>query len=148
MHRNLTVVDGLVPTDLDDTDLSSFGEAMSIALDQRYFGPRRLLVAFAERDGRMRALAAATRTDPIEFALRACIQHLGEGASVAIAFNDEPVEWGPPPADLANRFWGWQEMCRASGIHLVDWISCDDQTFRSTKIALQPGGEWWDVPHA
>jgi hypothetical protein len=146
--RNLTVVDGLVATGLDDTDLTSFTEAMSIALDQRYFGPRRLLVAFAERGGRMRARAAATRTDPIDFALRACIQHLGEGASAAIAFNDEPVEWGPPPADLATRFWGWQATCRASGIHLVDWISCDDQTFRSTKLAIQPDDEWWDAPHA
>lgn len=144
--RNITVVDGLVATELDDSDLSDFNQAMAIALDQRYFGPRRLLVVFGERNGKQRAIAAATRTDPIDFALRACIQHLGAGASAAVAFNDEPLEWGPPPDDLAVRFWGWQQMCRASGIHLVDWISCDDQLFRSTKLALHPEGEWWDVP--
>jgi hypothetical protein len=143
--RSLTVVDGLVATD-SDIDLSKFDEVTSIALDQRYFGPRRLLVAFADRDGRARAIAAATRTDPIDFALRACIQHLGARTSAAIAFNDETVENGPPADELGNRFWGWQEMCRASGIHLVDWISCDDQLFRSTKLALRPDDEWWDVP--
>lgn len=71
---------------------------------------------------------------------------MGAGAAAAVAFNDEMVDSGPPPADLGNRFWMWRTMCRASGVHLVDWISCDDQLFRSTRLALDPDGDWWDVP--
>jgi hypothetical protein len=146
MRDTLCVVEGYVATDLDDTDLSSFHEAMGFALDQRHFGPRRLVVAFAEREGRFRGIAATKRTDPIEHALRACLLYMGDGAAAAVAFNDELIDWGPPPDDLANRFWLWRAMCRASGVHLVDWISCDDQLFRSTRLALEPeGAEWWDV---
>jgi hypothetical protein len=31
-------------------------------------------------------------------------------------------------------------------VHLVDWFACDDQMFRSSRIALDPDCEWWDVP--
>ena len=146
MRDTLCVVEGYVATDRDHSSLSSFGEAMGFALDQRHFGPRRLVVAFAERDGRFRGIASTKRTDPIEHALQACLLYMGAGAAAAVAFNDELLEWGPPPSGLADRFWTWRTMCRASGVHLVDWISCDDQLFRSTRLAIEPDAEWWDVP--
>ena len=149
MTDTLVVVEGVVATDRDDTDLSRLHEAVGFALDQRCFGPRRLLVAFAERDGRLRGIAHTGRTDPIDVALRGCLEHMGRGALAAVAFNDEPVVMGPPPDDLADRFWVWRSMCAARGVHLVDWIACDDHTFRLTRFALEPAiedGEWWDVP--
>jgi hypothetical protein len=147
MHDTLVVVEGFVPAaHAEPDDLSSFGLAMSFALDQRAFGPRRLLVAFADADGRMRGIAHTKRTDPIELALRGCLQYMGDGAAAVVAFNDEPVAWGEPPPELADRFWVWHAMCASAGVHLVDWICCDDQLFRSTKIALQPDTDWWDVP--
>src|SRR5687767_12260890 len=113
MDDTVVVVEGYVATERDDTDLSSFREAMGFALDQRAFGPRRLLVAFTEADGRLRAIAHTRRTDPIEIALRGCLEHLGRGAAAAVAFNDEPVHDGPPADDLAERFWLWRLMCAA-----------------------------------
>lgn len=146
MHDALLVVEGVVATDLDDTDLSDFNEAMAFALDQRAFGPRRLLVAFADADGRFRRMAHTKRTDPIDVALRACLQYLGDGAAAAVVLNDEPVAWGELPPEQAERFELASLLCRVRGIHLVDWICCDDQLFRSTKLALLPGEEWWEVP--
>ena len=146
MHDALVVVEGLVATDLDDTDLSDFNVAMSFALDQRAFGPRRLVVAFADAHGRFRGIAYAKRTEPFDLALRACLQHLGDGAAAAVVFNDEPVAWGELPADQAERFALASLLCRVRGIHLVDWVCCDDQLVRSTKLALGPADEWWDVP--
>ncbi len=146
MHEALVVVDGLVATDLDDTDLSDFNEAMAFALDQRAFGPRRLVVAFADVGGRFRGIAYAKRTDPFDLALRACLHHLGDGAAAAVVLNDEPVVWGELPPEQAERFELASLLCRVRGIHLVDWICCDDQLFRSTKLALRPDDEWWEVP--
>lgn len=146
MRDTLVVVEGVVATDRDDTDLSSFSEAMSIALDQRMFGPRRLLVAFADADGRFRGIAHTKRTDPFELGLRACLQYLGEGAAAAVVFNDEPVAWGEPPPGQRVRLELARLICASAGVRLVDWICCDDQLFRSTKIAFEPGTEWWDLP--
>jgi hypothetical protein len=146
MRDALVVVDGLVAAEHADMNLRDEKELWGYALDQRAFGPRRLLVAFADADGRLRAIAHAKRTDPIDLALRACLQHLGHGAAAAVAFNDEPVVEGPPEPGLADRFWLARTICAASGVHLVDWISCDDDLFRSTRLALEPDGEWWDLP--
>ena len=142
------VVEGLVASDRDETDLSSLRDVMTLALDQRAFGPRRLLVAFADSDGRLRGIAHARRTEPIEVALRCCLEYMGRGAAAAVAFNDERVGNGPPPDDLADRFWVWRAMAAARGVHLVDWIACDDQLFRLTRSALGllSGDDWWDVP--
>src|SRR2546422_8299015 len=82
MFRPLIVVEGVLPTELDDTNLREDG--VSLALDQRAFGPRRLLVAFADRDGRFRGLAHVERTDPPEKALAPCIQHIGLGSAAAV----------------------------------------------------------------
>ena len=147
MKRPFIVVGGCVATDLDDTNLKD--DSWSFALDQRAFGPRRLLVAFADREGRLISIAHARRTDPPESALIPCIKHLGRGAAAAVAYCDEPVNDGPPPPDLAERFFDARLMAAAYGIHLVDWIACDDDMFRSTRFALMPEDEdieWWDVP--
>jgi hypothetical protein len=149
MPDTTVVVDGFRATARDHTDLSSFREALGFALDQRAFGPRRLVVAFTDADGRLRTLAHAPRPDPNDLALRGCIHHLGAGAAAAVAFNDErAVDDGTLPPDIHDRLWQYRLMCRASGIHLVDWIACDDQAVRSFKLAVEPNAadEWWDVP--
>ena len=53
----LHAVRGLVPGKRDRTNLGTLSEAMAFCLDQRAFGPRRLVVAFANRNGRFRGLA-------------------------------------------------------------------------------------------
>ena len=137
------VVDGYVPTAADDTNLRD--EVWDFALDQRCFGPRLLLVAFADADGTFRGLSFTKRLLVPEDALDACIQHLGVGSAAAVAYCDEPVLEGPPPDDTAERFAHARAVARWHGIHLVDWIACDDDRFRSFRLALEPGGEYWDV---
>jgi hypothetical protein len=110
------------------------------------YGPRRLLVAFADRDGRFRSIAHAPRTDPHEAALAPCVEHLGIGSAAAVAFSDEPVVEGPPPSDLRERFTLACSIAMSYSVHLVDWFACDDQLFRSSRIALYPGKEWWEMP--
>jgi hypothetical protein len=145
MHDSLIVVEGLVATDQSDIDLRE--EAWSFALDQRAFGPRRLLVAFSDASGRFHGLAHTARMDPPELALGPCIEHVGSRSAVAIADCDEEVVMGaPPPPDLPLRFAVACAVAADHGVHLVDWIACDDQTFRSSRIAVHPGTEWWSVP--
>jgi hypothetical protein len=144
MDNELVIVEGYMATGRDRTDLRK--DAWSFALDQRAFGPGRLLVAFADRRGRLLSLAHCPRTDPAEAALAPCIQHLGRGARAAVAFCDEPVKAGPPPPEVAVRFALARAIAASHEIHLVDWIACDDQLFRSSRFALQPAGDWWDVP--
>jgi hypothetical protein len=121
-------------------------ESWSFALDQSAFGPRRLLVAFADGTGRFRSLAHAPRTDPPEPALGPCIEHVGRGAAAAVAFCDEPVVHGPPPSNLATRLARARSITASHGIHLVGWFACHDLSLRSSRLALQPDAEWWDVP--
>jgi hypothetical protein len=144
MNDKLIVVDGYVATEKDKTNLRK--DPWSFALDQRAFGPRRLVVAFANRRGRFLSLAHSRRTVPFEAALAACIEHSGQGARAAVAFCDERVKEGPPPPELAARFASARSIAGSYGIHLVDWIACDDQLFRSTRFALEPDSTWWDVP--
>lgn len=122
--------------------------AWSLACDQRAFGPRRLIVAFGDADGRLLALAHARRSDPPEVALEACILHAGLDSAVAVAYCDEPVALGPPPPDVAERFASARALAASYGIHLVDWFACDDRMLRSSRRTLEPGCEWWDVPWA
>jgi hypothetical protein len=144
MESPLVVVDAYVATPADDTNLRD--EWWSFVLDQRVFGPRRLLVAFASRSGRFLSLAYARRTDPPELALEPCILHAGLGAPAAIAYCDEPVAMGPAPPDTARRFGRAMRIAAAHGIHLVDWFACDDENIRSFRLALHPGQPWWDIP--
>jgi hypothetical protein len=30
-------------------------------------------------------------------------------------------------------------------VRLVDWLCCDDQLHRSTRLAFEPETTWWDV---
>lgn len=143
MESSPIVVEGIVTTVEDDTNVRD--DALSFALDQRAFGPGRLLVAFADADGRFRGLAHARRTDPHEAGLEPCIQRVGIGAAAAIAYCDEPVVAGPPPAGLADRFGHAVAIAQSYGIHLVDWFACDDHMFRSSRLALYPEDPWWDV---
>ena len=144
MQSPLIVVEAFIPPPRERIDLRH--EVWSIALDQRAFGPRQLLVALATRRGGLRALAHTSRTDPPEDALARCLQHLHRGAKAAVALCDEPVADGPPPPGLAERFAVARSIAASFGVHLVDWIACDDQLFRSTRLAVDPHCEWWDVP--
>ena len=144
MDNGLIVVEGYVATPTDDTNVRE--EFLAFALDQRAFGPRRLVVTFAEADGSFIALSHAARTDPPELALGPCIEHVGLGAAAAVAFCDEPVTHGPPPPDLAYRFLTARAIASSYGVHLVDWFACDDQLFRSSRLSLGSPDDWWDVP--
>lgn len=139
-------VSGFIAAAGADIDLRA--DVWALALDQRAFGPRRLVVAFADVSGRTRSLAHAPRPDPPELALAPCIAHLGRGAAAAIAFCDEPVVEGPIPIHITSRFRAARAIAAAAGVHLVDWIACDDLLFRSVRLALEPDAEWWDVPGA
>jgi hypothetical protein len=147
MNDLYVVVDGLVHRG-HGQELNIREDWWSVALDQRVFGPRRLLVAFAERDGNVISLAHTERLDPPEDGLDPCIRHLGLGAVAAVAFCDEPVPSAPPPDDLAERFAHARAVAADWGVHLVDWIACDDELYRSTRMALglEDMDDWWDVP--
>ena len=150
----LITVDGVVPNPEFDHDPLP-DQVLGIALDQRAFGPRRLMVAFAAYDGRFLALLFTRRTDPRDVALEACLHHfdsLGRGGvehAAAVVLCDEPVAGGPPPAPFTATFERARSMARDHDVHLVDWISCDDDLFRCARRrtftpAAEPG--WWDVP--
>jgi hypothetical protein len=146
VQESLIVVDGLRPAKRARINLRDEKEWAGIALDQRAFGPARLLVAFAKRSGRLVGLAHAPRWDPPEPALDACIQHMGRGAAACIAYNDERVDEGAELDDIADRFGRASAVAARHGIHLVDWISCDDLWFRSSRLALFPDEPWWRMP--
>jgi hypothetical protein len=144
MRETTIVVDGFSATTADDTNMKR--DVWSFALDQRAFGPRKLVVAFTDGAGNLMSLAHAPRTDFPEAALACCVDWAPEHPRAAVAFCDQRVDSGPPPSDLAQRFAAASAICRVRGIHLVDWIACDDLQFRSTRLALDPKSEWWSVP--
>jgi hypothetical protein len=148
MESDTIIVELVVTT--DPTELSLRENAWSLALDQQAFGPGRLLVATADRAGNLLAIAHTTTTDPPHFGLACCLEHTFRNGIVpegAVVFNDEPVEWGPPPAELRFRFVTAREQCAQFGVHLVDWFCCDadSELIRSSRIAFDPDSEWWDV---
>jgi hypothetical protein len=124
-------------------DLSTV-DAWSIALDQRAFGPRQVLVVTASADGRILGLAHCERTDPPEIALRCCLATLDDGAAAAVAYSDEPVMPDPSP-DLPARFATARAAAREHGVHLVDWLLCDDTEVRSMRLSIEEVEEWWDI---
>jgi hypothetical protein len=144
VKSNLIVVDGYVATAKDRTNLRK--DMWSFAIDQRAFGPRRLVVAFADQRGRFLGLAHTRRTTPPEAALEPCIKHLGEGAATAVAYCDERVTNGPPPPEVITRFATARSIAASHGIHLVDWIACDDDLFRSARVASDPRDTGWALP--
>lgn len=143
----LIVVDGYVPTD-PKAHISNLRDAVwAYALDQRAFGPRKLLVFFADACGSLLGFAVTARTEPIDDAFLACLFHLGEGAEAAVAYLDEPVHDGPAAPEHWERFDRLRDLAASRGITLVDWISCDDDRFRASRMAdpLNPGADWWHV---
>jgi len=151
---NVFIVDALVP-DPAYAHEPLPEQVLGIALDQRAFGPQRLMVAFAAVDGRFLALTYTERTAPIEPALRACLLHFdalgrgGEGHVAAVALCDEAVHAGPPPPQFTTTFERAKDIAQQHGVHLVDWIACDDDLFRCARMrTFRPADEpgWWDVP--
>jgi hypothetical protein len=150
------VVNGYVPagTHDDPSPLDNLRTGVwSFALDQRAFGPRKIVVAFADRDGSFRGLAYTDRTNPAEIGFDACLQYLGAGAAAAIAFCDQPVSDGAPPPGFVELFDRARLIAADYGIHLVDWIACDDDRMRSNRVPLFRAEDaegaaegWWDVP--
>lgn len=143
MPSDLIVVEAFRPAPGERLDLRK--EALSFALDQRAFGPRKLIVAFARRSGRMTAFAYTDRTEPPHLGLTACCDHVGRGADIAIAFSDETVGDEQVDDELHERFVAAKNACRAYGIRLYDWICCDDTLFRSLRVACDPHaqiGDW------
>jgi len=134
----------------DPEDLSLRNDAWSLALDQQAFGPGRMLVATADRAGRLLAIAHAPTTDPPHLGLACCLDHTFRNGIIpeaAVVFNDEWVEWGPPPAELRFRFVTAREQCAQFGVYLVDWFCCDaaDELIRSARMAFEPEADWWDA---
>jgi hypothetical protein len=148
MSKTFIIVDGVVPvkkTELDDVRTNVW----SYALDQRAFGPRKLLVAFTDANGQLRVLAHANRTRRPLDSFTACLDYLGGGAAAAVAFCDERITAGPPPPGFLARFDEARALARSYRVHLVDWFACDDEQFRAarlTTLAVQEQPDWWDVP--
>ena len=110
-----------------------------------------MVVAAADRGGRLLAFAFTKMTDPVDVGLACCFEHLAGipvSADAAALFTDEPVTWGPPPADLDFRFRIIRKTAEQFGVHLVDWFQCDAdaELIRSARIAVDPRSEWWDLP--
>jgi hypothetical protein len=144
----MIIVEGVAPvaeSELDDVP----NQIWSYAMDQRAFGPRKLLVVFTDGAGRLRTLAHANRTDRPLLAFEACLDHLGAGAAAAIALCDESVTPGPLSAEVLERFTEARALAQLYGVHLVDWIACDDDAFRAVRLlTLTPSEQpdWWDLP--
>jgi hypothetical protein len=152
---DLVAVDGIAPDPEFDHDPLP-DQILGIALDQRAFGPRQLMLAFAAYDGRFLALLWARRTDPVDVALEACLLHFdmlgrgGEAHAAAVVLCDEPVADGPIPPGFLARFEGARRLAQKYGVHLIDWIGCDDELFRCARLrtfAPATDPDWWDVPH-
>lgn len=142
----LTIVEGCRYTG-DDLDMST-DDAWGIALDQRHFGPRQLVVVTARAGGVPLGIAHCERTEPPELGLTCCLAALDDGADAVVAYSDEPCSLEEPPG-LAERFATARAVAAGFGVHLVDWIMCDDIYLRSIKGTLLPddwAGDWWDVP--
>src|ERR1700719_582168 len=97
--------------DLSGTDL------WSLALDQRAFGPRQLVVVTARRDGAVIGLAHCERTQPPALALTCCLAAADDGPAVAAAYSDEPVSTDPPTG-LRDRLHTARVAARQFGVHL------------------------------
>lgn len=148
MSKTFIIVDGVVPvenTELDDVR----AKVWSYALDQRAFGPRKLMVAFTEANGQLRVLAHANRTSRPLRSFEACLDYLGGGAAAAVAFCDERVAECPPSPEFLARFDQARALAQTYGVHLVDWFACDDERFRAarlTTLLVDEQPDWWDVP--
>jgi hypothetical protein len=130
----------------DDLDLSGT-DYWGFSLDQRTFGPRQLLVVTARSDGAVLDLAHCAQTELPELALKCCLAALDDGAAVAVAYSDEQVS-ADPPVGLRDRLDRARVAAREYGVHLVDWIMCDDSQVRSMRITLDECDHLWDTRDA
>lgn len=130
-------------------------QILGIALDQRAFGPRTLMVVFAAQDGRFLLLTYTPRTDPIDDALEYSLRHFdalgrgGESHAAAVVLCDQPVEEGPVPPEFTATFERAQDIAGRHAVHLVDWFACDDDRIRCARLHTYPPASqsgWWDVP--
>ncbi|GAB2595536.1 hypothetical protein [Pseudactinotalea suaedae] len=131
-------------------------QILGIAMDQRAFGPRRLMVALAAYDARFLGLLYTDRTDPIDDALEVCLLHAeveglrgSEPALAGVVLCDQPVVEGGSRHQVEAVFERAKVVAARHRVHLVDWIGCDDDTFRCARLrTLSPASEpgWWDVP--
>ena len=142
--RDHAAVTSLVPTRRNTMNLRV--APWRYTLVQREFGPRRLIVMFADRDGRLRGLIHTERTHPPEVALTRCLDRFRRRAVAAVAYCDEPVTAGPRPDGLDQRFARASELCASRGLHLVDWYACDDILIRSLRGSIEDDGGWWPFP--
>lgn len=141
-----------------DAELGPFSElVLGVTMDQRAFGPRRLLVIFGSLDDRFVSLQHCPTTQGLDNALLACLWHFdvvgrgGERSAVAVALSDEAVVAGPPPEDFLLRFEAARAVAADAGVHLLDWVACDDEQFRFARMRPTgplPDPGWWDVPQA
>jgi hypothetical protein len=139
---SITIVEGYHYTG-DDFDLSTT-DFWGLALDQRAFGPRQLVVVTARRNGAALGLAHCDRTELPELALKCCLAALDDGAAAAVAYSDEPVS-ADPPIGLRDRLDSARVAAREFGVHLVDWIMCDDLQMLSMRMSLEDCNHWWDA---
>jgi hypothetical protein len=142
---SITIVEGCHYSG-NDLDLSGT-DFWSLALDHRPFGSGQLLVVTAHSDGRVMGLAHCRQTELPELALKCCLATLDDGATAAVAYSDEPVS-ADLPVGLGDRLDAARHAAREFGVHLVDWILCDDVQIRSMRMALEDCDHWWDAPDA
>lgn len=153
-HEEMITVDAYAPNPEHEHDPLP-EQILGIALDQRAFGPRQLMVAFASYDGRFLMLTYGQRTDPVDAALEASFLHFdslgrgGEQHAAAVVLCDQPVAEGPVPPEFVGTFERAQRIARKYSIHLIDWFACDDELIRGVRLrtfapATEPG--WWDAP--
>lgn len=169
--EGILAVDALVPNPEHEHEPLP-EQILGIALDQRAFGPRQLMAAFAAPDGRFLALTYTERTNPIDSAVEGCLLHfdslrrggevsgagqvgqvgqVGPVGAAVIFLCDEPVEDGPAPAEFMAKFARAQQLARRHCVHVIDWFACDDERFRSARLrSFNPATEpdWWDVAHS
>ncbi len=141
------VVERVIPPQQQDTLRGPL--RWEIALDQRAFGPCRVLVAATDRAGTLLELIHAERTDPPELAFGLCLRTAGPSTVAAVAYCDEPVDMGASATELnamVDRFLDARQFAANHfGVHLVDWIACDDQRMRSFLLLHDPGADQWPI---
>jgi hypothetical protein len=49
------------------------------------------------------------------------------------------------PRDLEKRFATGRAAAAEFGVHLVDWIMCDDIHLRGMRITLEDPDDWWGL---
>ena len=139
---SITIVEGYHVTD-GRLDLSGT-DFWGIALDQRAVGPGRLVVVTAHPDGTVVGLAHCRRGEMPELALQYCLAALDDGAAAAVAYSDEPVS-ADPPIGLCDRLDTARVAAGEFGVHLVDWVMCDDTRIRSMRLTVEDFDHWWDA---